>query len=252
ASGQPRQLGRPGERAGLGVRRVPDCGCPLGDQIRVRAGRVHDDVELQVQRAEVAPGQRPVRLLSQQGQAYHVDQRVLQNLTGHLSGLVRQGRTDGCHSAPPHRLAGTTKTAVPYAQISVHVLLSGRWSNRIPTTAFAPRWYACSASRAIASSRQRDRVCGMRGSMPPLSALTPSVKAFNGRAVAPTTPPSTSFTSKPGSVSVVTTSICLLPSLCFPHPGRLCVSWSAGADHLAGCGVQPARAGGCPCAARQL
>jgi hypothetical protein len=50
-------------------------------------------------------------------------------------------------------LFGSTRTAVPYAQISAQAVLMFRLSNRNPITALAPRWRACSTISVIASLR---------------------------------------------------------------------------------------------------
>jgi hypothetical protein len=69
-------------------------GGPLGDLVGVRAGERHHLVELQVDAAEVAADDVPVRLLRDQAQVDQVDQGRLQRLAGDLLGIRREWARD--------------------------------------------------------------------------------------------------------------------------------------------------------------
>ena len=87
-------------------------------------------------------------------------------------------------------ILGTTITAVPYAQISIHISPQSRLSKRMPITAFAPSRRASSPSRATESVRHRVRLSGAIGSYaPPRRFLTPSRYGLRVLAIDDTTSP---------------------------------------------------------------
>ena len=104
---------------------------------------------------------------------------------GGVSGSGRGGAYGP--SASSGLSAATTRTAVPYAQISRHGGVTSRLSNRMARIAFAPRrsaaaiMFATASWRIWASSRSS---CGL--SLPP-NDLMPSRYGLNVRAVTPTT-----------------------------------------------------------------
>ena len=91
-----------------------------------------------------------------------------------------------------------TRTAVPYAQISVHVDPSSDVSNRIARTAFAPIASASATSRSIACSRPCASILVIPASSPPTSDFREAPiwePMLRERTVRPNTSPTTSWIS---------------------------------------------------------
>src|SRR3954452_8617359 len=108
------------------------------------------------------------------------------------------------------RATARARTAVPYAQISVHVEPSSDVSKRKATIAVAPLACASSTRRWVACSRPSASIFVMPLSSPPTSDLKEAPicePTLRERTVSPKTSPSTSSISYPGSSFIVEMSM---------------------------------------------
>jgi len=109
-------------------------------------------------------------------------------------GTTGESARGGCAGVAPPTWwpsSGSTRTAVPYAQISAHAVLISRLSNRMPMTALAPFLRASSTIALIASVRHWARSWPRCGLSCPSIVRMPSVNALLSRAIEPTTCPMT-------------------------------------------------------------